>query len=67
MEFHYVYILQSELGPERFYVGLTDDLHARLRKHNNGGVPQTENIVLGKLRPRLPLQTNNVPPISSVI
>jgi putative endonuclease len=39
--FHYVYILESlgELG--RFYVGLTDDLAARLARHNGGGVPYT--------------------------
>jgi len=41
MQFSYVYILQSELNSERFYVGLTDDLHMRLQKHNHGGVPHT--------------------------
>jgi predicted GIY-YIG superfamily endonuclease len=41
MQFSYVYILQSISDPERFYVGLTDDLSLRLRKHNNGGVPHT--------------------------
>lgn len=40
-EFAYVYILES-LAPEGgFYVGLTDDLSARLAKHNTGGVPHT--------------------------
>jgi putative endonuclease len=37
----YVYILQSETWPERFYVGITDDLRARLRKHNAGEVSHT--------------------------
>jgi predicted GIY-YIG superfamily endonuclease len=46
MNFHYVYILQSEKIPERFYVGLTNDLKGRLRKHNAGDVPHTS-----KLRP----------------
>jgi putative endonuclease len=41
MSFHYVYILQSVADPDRFYVGLTDDLHERLRKHNAGGVSHT--------------------------
>ena len=41
MPFHYVYILQSEAVPDTFYVGFTDDLHARLRKHNAGEVPHT--------------------------
>jgi len=41
MGFHYVYILRSEVGGEHFYVGRTQDLKARLLKHNEGGVPHT--------------------------
>jgi putative endonuclease len=41
MNFHYVYILQSELNPIHFYTGLTEDLHARLKKHNGGEVAAT--------------------------
>ncbi len=41
MHFHYVYMLQSVVNPERFYVGLTDDLHERLAKHNAGEVGHT--------------------------
>jgi len=37
----YVYILQSELDPLRFYVGLTDDLRNRLPTHNAGKVAHT--------------------------
>jgi predicted GIY-YIG superfamily endonuclease len=37
----HVYILQSIAFPEHFYVGLTHDLGARLRKHNYGEVPHT--------------------------
>ncbi|HRI12739.1 MAG TPA: GIY-YIG nuclease family protein [Verrucomicrobiota bacterium] len=44
--FHYVYILRSESEPTRHYVGRTEDLKARLQKHNEGGVPHT-----AKLRP----------------
>jgi putative endonuclease len=36
----YVYILES-LDGEHFYAGLTDDVPARLTKHNAGGVPHT--------------------------
>jgi predicted GIY-YIG superfamily endonuclease len=36
----YVYILESQ-NSEHFYVGLTDDLRARLAKHNAGEVPHT--------------------------
>jgi putative endonuclease len=41
MPFFYVYILQSETDPERFYTGLTDDLRKRLRNHNSGRVAHT--------------------------
>jgi putative endonuclease len=37
----YVYILCSEAYPGRFYTGLTDDLKARLAKHNAGDVSHT--------------------------
>jgi predicted GIY-YIG superfamily endonuclease len=37
----YVYILQSQLDSERFYTGITDDLTARLSKHNSGDVTHT--------------------------
>src|SRR5947208_3422318 len=34
-------MLESEAVPGRFYVGLTDDLSARLAKHNAGGIRHT--------------------------
>jgi putative endonuclease len=37
----YVYILRSEVDPERYYVGLTHDLRNRLPSHNAGRVPHT--------------------------
>lgn len=37
----YVYILQSLTYAERFYTGITDDLDARLSKHNSGVVTHT--------------------------
>ena len=36
----YVYILESH-DSEYFYIGITDDLRARLAKHNAGEVPHT--------------------------
>ena len=36
----YVYILES-FDFLHFYVGITDDLRARLKKHNAGEVPHT--------------------------
>jgi putative endonuclease len=40
-KFFYVYVLQSHVDPERFYMGLTDDLPIRLRRHNAGQVLHT--------------------------
>jgi len=37
----YVYILQSLGFSEHYYVGVTDDLKARLEKHNAGDVSHT--------------------------
>jgi predicted GIY-YIG superfamily endonuclease len=31
-----VYILTSRKYPERYYIGLTQDLEARLKEHNSG-------------------------------
>ena len=44
MEFTYVYILQSQPDPGHFYVGLTDDLRDRLRRHNAGEVAHTSKF-----------------------
>ncbi len=44
MRFSYVYILQSQSCQEHFYVGLTDDLKDRLRRHNSGEVPHTSKF-----------------------
>ena len=44
MHFSYVYILHSRLDPERYYVGLTDDLHARLKRHNAGELVHTSKF-----------------------
>ncbi|MBR0971952.1 MULTISPECIES: GIY-YIG nuclease family protein [unclassified Bradyrhizobium] len=45
----YVYILES-LDHEHFYVGVTDDLRARLAKHNAGEVPHTSKYGPWRIR-----------------
>jgi predicted GIY-YIG superfamily endonuclease len=40
-KFFYVYILQSEIDRERFYIGLTDNLRKRVQYHNSGRVLHT--------------------------
>jgi len=39
--FHYVYIFVSVHDPDRHYAGCTQDLEARLLKHNESGCPHT--------------------------
>jgi putative endonuclease len=41
MKYYYVYILQSEIYPNRYYTGFTEDLKARLAAHNAGQDPHT--------------------------
>ena len=40
MKFFYVYILESITGGA-FYVGFSEELQTRLKKHNAGNVPHT--------------------------
>ena len=40
----YVYILQSLVEGGHFYSGITDDLDARLQKHNSGAVTHTSKF-----------------------
>ena len=37
----YVYILRSMSAPQHYYVGITEDLRSRLRRHNAGEVSHT--------------------------
>ncbi len=39
--YYYVYILKSINYPEEHYIGFTEDLKGRLKKHNEGGSPNT--------------------------
>jgi len=43
IKFFYVYILQSEANPGRFYTGLTNDLRMRLKRHNSGHIIHLPN------------------------
>jgi putative endonuclease len=45
-----VYILQSESNPDRFDIGVADDVHARVQKHNSGGVTQTSKYLPWRLK-----------------
>lgn len=45
----YDYILES-LDSLHFYIGITDDLRARLAKHNAGEVPHTSKYAPWRLK-----------------
>ncbi|KIZ37994.1 MULTISPECIES: GIY-YIG nuclease family protein [Rhodopseudomonas] len=45
----YVYILES-LESEHFYIGIADDLRARLAKHNAGEVSHTSKFKPWRLK-----------------
>ena len=42
--FYYVYMLTDVATGKHFYTGVTEDLHARLTKHNAGEVPLTSKF-----------------------
>src|SRR5437660_3869013 len=44
MDFSYVYILQSQLSAEHYYVGVRDDLRDRLNRHNAGQLIHTSKF-----------------------
>jgi predicted GIY-YIG superfamily endonuclease len=52
----YVYILQS-LMFDHFYVGITDDRRASLRKHNAGQVSHTAKYAPWRLKTTSPFPT----------
>ena len=43
-KFYYVYMLTDVATGTHFYTGVTEDLHARLDKHNSGEVPHTSKF-----------------------
>jgi len=45
-----VYSLQSQTFPDRYYVGITDDVQARLAAHNSGHSPHTAKFSPWSLR-----------------
>ena len=46
----YVYILESLSEADRFYVGITGDLKARLKTHNDGRVAHTSKFVPWRIK-----------------
>jgi len=50
MTYHYVYILQSQTDPDRFYTGHTDNLDERLKVHNQGKCKHTSKCTPWKIK-----------------
>ena len=50
MKFYYIYILQSECNPERFYTGHTDNLDSRLKAHNQKKCKHTSKYIPWKIK-----------------
>jgi len=50
MPFYYVYILETEVLPHRYYTGFTENLESRLMAHNAGQVPHTSKFRPWKLK-----------------
>jgi predicted GIY-YIG superfamily endonuclease len=46
----YVYILQSVGTPDRFYIGITTELRARLQKHNRCEVKHTSKFAPWRIK-----------------
>ena len=41
LAFYYVYILQSKVNTDQFYIGFTKNIENRLKDHNSGKDPHT--------------------------
>ncbi|HTZ20263.1 MAG TPA: GIY-YIG nuclease family protein [Opitutaceae bacterium] len=50
MRFSCVYMLESLASEGSYYVGLTDDMHARLKQHNKGSVPHSSKFRPGRIK-----------------
>ena len=46
---YYVYHLQSQLYPDKFYVGFTTDLNKRMAEHNSGKSVHTKKYLPWKI------------------
>ena len=50
MAYYYVYILESLSTPGNYYTGFTENIDARLAKHNEGNVPHTSKYKPWKIK-----------------
>ena len=58
--FHYVYILIDTTTETHHYVGSTQDLQARLIKHNAGEVPHTSKFKPWKVEVYIAFETKEI-------
>ena len=57
--FTYVYILQSEINPDHFYIDRTQDLRVRVSRHNSGQVRHTSKWKPWRLKTYLALSDSS--------
>jgi len=57
MKYFYVYILQSEIDSDRFYVGYTENIKERIGEHNRKKCPHTKKYAPWKLKNFLAFET----------
>ena len=57
--FTYVYILQSEADPNRFYIVRTQDLRSRILRHNSGHIRHTAKWKAWRLKTYLALSDSS--------
>ena len=57
--FYYVYILESEKSAGHYYIGLTDNLAERLKRHNTGAVPHTAKFAPWRIKSAIAFRNRN--------
>jgi predicted GIY-YIG superfamily endonuclease len=50
MAYYYVYILRSLKDPNRYYTGFTENLDARVKKHNHSRCAHTSKYIPWKIK-----------------
>ena len=58
--FHYVYMLSDVATHTHHYVGMTEDLKARLEKHNSGQVKHTSKYAQWTIDAAVAVRSKNV-------
>ena len=58
--FYYVYMLKDVATETHVYTGVTEDLQARLAKHNAGEVPHTSKFKPGRIETAIAFSSKEI-------